>query len=171
MVIFKLKIDEVNQWKQKYEALAKLYAQLRKEHLDLLNKFKVTKDSATKVSDASKQKVESIAKELAQKASELTDVLVERNRLRTEVDGIKGRYEQEISRLKEELHSTKQSLNELSATQGAEVQNLVARFTAENNTMEALVRQKQEELNIITQQLGDVVSALEKATIVRIHFI
>ena len=31
--------DEINSWKQKYESLAKLYAQLRKEHLDLLNKF------------------------------------------------------------------------------------------------------------------------------------
>ncbi|KAJ3364854.1 sla2 Src-like adaptor 2 [Allomyces javanicus] len=32
--------EELAQWKAKYEALAKLYAQLRKEHLDLLTKYR-----------------------------------------------------------------------------------------------------------------------------------
>ncbi|MBE3044781.1 hypothetical protein IMZ48_19920, partial [Candidatus Bathyarchaeota archaeon] len=32
--------EQVNTWRQKYEALAKLYSQLRHEHLDLLQKFK-----------------------------------------------------------------------------------------------------------------------------------
>ena len=51
-------LDEINQWKQKYEALAKLYAQLRKEHLDLLQKFKTLKDSGGKVADEARKKLE-----------------------------------------------------------------------------------------------------------------
>lgn len=43
--------DEIAQWKQKYEALAKLYGQLRKEHLDLLTKQKEIRDSSTKITD------------------------------------------------------------------------------------------------------------------------
>ncbi|KAF9394520.1 sla2 Src-like adaptor 2, partial [Podila epigama] len=32
--------EQINIWRSKYEALAKLYSQLRQEHLDLLGKFK-----------------------------------------------------------------------------------------------------------------------------------
>jgi huntingtin-interacting protein 1-related protein len=32
--------EQVALWRNKYEALAKLYSQLRTEHLDMLNKFK-----------------------------------------------------------------------------------------------------------------------------------
>lgn len=32
--------DQITMWKNKFEALAKLYSQLRQEHLELLNKFK-----------------------------------------------------------------------------------------------------------------------------------
>lgn len=56
--------DELNQWKQKYEALAKLYAQLRKEHLELLTKFKDIKDAGTKISDEARREVERIRAEL-----------------------------------------------------------------------------------------------------------
>ncbi len=37
--IFQLQ-EQLNQWKVKYEALAKMYAQLRQDHLDLLQKTK-----------------------------------------------------------------------------------------------------------------------------------
>lgn len=56
--------DEINQWKQKYEALAKLYAQLRKEHLDLLTKFKEIKDAGSKISAEARKEVERIRQEL-----------------------------------------------------------------------------------------------------------
>ncbi len=74
--------DEIVNWKQKYDSLAKLYAQLRKEHLDLLNKFKTLKAQGTKVNDETRKLAESLKLELKAKQSELTDVLVERNRLK-----------------------------------------------------------------------------------------
>ena len=57
-------VDELAQWKQKYEALAKLYAQLRKEHLDLLTKFKELRDSNGKVSDESRKESDKLRAEL-----------------------------------------------------------------------------------------------------------
>lgn len=36
----KKQCDETEQWKSRYEALAKLYTQLRGEHFDMLPKFK-----------------------------------------------------------------------------------------------------------------------------------
>jgi archaellum component FlaC len=56
--------EELNQWKQKYEALAKLYAQLRKEHLDLLTKFKDIKDAGGRITDDARREVERIRQEL-----------------------------------------------------------------------------------------------------------
>ena len=45
----------MNLWKQKYESLAHLYAQLRKEHLDLLNKVKSIQDSSLKLNEANQK--------------------------------------------------------------------------------------------------------------------
>jgi archaellum component FlaC len=56
--------EEVNVWKQKYEALAKVYAQLRKEHMDLLTKYKQLKDAGSVVSDQAKAEVEKMRGEL-----------------------------------------------------------------------------------------------------------
>ena len=56
--------EELAQWKQKYEALAKLYAQLRKEHLDLLNRFKDVKDSANRLTEEARREVEKVRGEM-----------------------------------------------------------------------------------------------------------
>ena len=62
--LFTILLDEVNQWKQKYEALAKLYAQLRKEHLELLAKYRELKESQGKAKDDAMVEVEKIKSEL-----------------------------------------------------------------------------------------------------------
>ena len=72
-------LEEIEQWKQKYEALAKLYAQLRKEHLELLQKLKVIKEGNGKSAEEARKRVEQVQEELRKKGEELTTVLVERN--------------------------------------------------------------------------------------------
>lgn len=59
-----LPLEELAQWKKKYEALAKLYAQLRKEHLDLLTKLKDAKDSGGKVTEEARKEVDAIKAEM-----------------------------------------------------------------------------------------------------------
>ena len=44
--------DQVTLWRNKYEALAKLYSQLRAEHLEMLSKFKQMQLKANSAQDA-----------------------------------------------------------------------------------------------------------------------
>jgi huntingtin-interacting protein 1-related protein len=158
--------EEIEQWKQKYEALAKLYGQLRKEHLDLLQKFKTIKDANSKVADEARKRIDHIQTELKTKANELTEVVVERNRLKGDADRIRLQYEGDLSRMRLELEQSKHALNDMSQTRGSEVQNLVTRFTVEQTKLEELLRAKQTEVNLLTAQLSDVVAAMEKAKMV-----
>jgi chromosome segregation ATPase len=158
--------EEIDQWKQKYEALAKLYAQLRKEHLDLLQKFKGMKDSNSKVADDARKRIEQVQEELKTKSNELTEVLVERNRLKGDADRIRLQFEGELTRLRQELEQSKKTLQDMSMNRGTEVQNLVSRFTAEQSKLEELLKSKQAEIGILTTQLGDVVTTLEKSKMV-----
>ncbi|KAJ3318474.1 sla2 Src-like adaptor 2 [Boothiomyces sp. JEL0866] len=155
--------NEVDQWKTKYEALAKLYAQLRKEHLDLLTKFKALKDSGAKTSEDARKNLEKAQAELKAKANELTEVIVERNRLKGDTDRIRLQYEEEFARLRKELEQSKAALTEMSLTRGSEVQSLVARFTQEQQNLENILQGKQMEIAQLTNQLQDVLSAMEKS--------
>jgi chromosome segregation ATPase len=58
--------DQVNTWRNKYEALAKLYSQLRTEHLDMLSKFKQFQLEATSAQEAI-DKMEGMEKNLTAK--------------------------------------------------------------------------------------------------------
>lgn len=131
--------EEINQWKQKYEALAKLYAQLRKEHLDLLNKFKSFREVGSKMTDEARRDAENVKLELAKKNAEYTDLLIERNRLKGEADRIRQSYEGDLARVKQELESSNAAMRDISSTRGQEVQSLVARFTADQHQLEALI--------------------------------
>ncbi|KAI8923771.1 I/LWEQ domain-containing protein [Entophlyctis helioformis] len=136
--------DEIAQWKQKYESLAKLYAQLRKEHLDLLNKFKTIKDAGTKATDEVRREVVRLEAELKAKANELTEAL------------------EELARLRREIQESKAALNDISSTKGAEVQALVARFTNEQTQLENIIRAKQAEAEEMRRRLDDLLITLER---------
>src|SRR5437762_10179512 len=76
-------------WKNKYEQLAKLYSQLRQEHLDLLSKFKSLQLKANSAQEAIDRK-ERIEREMKSKNLELADMIRERDRARYELDRLKG---------------------------------------------------------------------------------
>jgi hypothetical protein len=82
-------IDQVTMWKNKYEQLAKLYSQLRQEHLDLLTKFKSMQLKANSAQEAIDKK-ERIEREMKSKNLELADMIRERDRARYELDRLKG---------------------------------------------------------------------------------
>jgi hypothetical protein len=82
-------IDQVTMWKNKYEQLAKLYSQLRQEHLELLTKFKSMHLKANSAQEAIDKK-ERIEREMKSKNFELADMIRERDRARYELDGLKG---------------------------------------------------------------------------------
>lgn len=82
-------LDQVTMWKNKYEQLAKLYSQLRQEHLDLLSKFKSMQLKANSAQEAIDKK-EKIEREMKSKNLELADMIRERDRARYELDRLKG---------------------------------------------------------------------------------
>jgi hypothetical protein len=82
-------IDQVAMWKNKYEQLAKLYSQLRQEHLELLAKFKSMQLKANSAQEAIDRK-ERIEREMKSKNLELADMIRERDRARYELDRLKG---------------------------------------------------------------------------------
>lgn len=80
---------QIEIWKNKYEALAKLYSQLRGEHLDLLNKskgFQLKAGSAQEAID----KMERMERDVKAKNLELADMIRERDRARYELDRMKS---------------------------------------------------------------------------------
>lgn len=79
-----MSIDEIQMWKNKYEALAKLYSQLRKEHIDLLNKYKQLQVKANSANEAT-EKLERMQADMRAKNVELADLIRERDRARNEL--------------------------------------------------------------------------------------
>lgn len=81
--------QQIETWKNKYEALAKLYSQLRTEHLDLLSKtkgFQLKANSAQEAID----KMERMERDVKAKNLELADMIRERDRARYDLDRLKS---------------------------------------------------------------------------------
>lgn len=81
--------DQVMLWRNKYEALAKLYSQLRAEHLDMLSKHKQLMLKANSAQE-SIDKMERMEKDVKAKNLELADMIRERDRARFDLDRLKS---------------------------------------------------------------------------------
>ena len=81
--------DQVVLWRNKYEALAKLYSQLRTEHLDMLSKYKQMQLKANSAQETI-DKMERMERDVKAKNLELADMIRERDRARFDVDRMKA---------------------------------------------------------------------------------
>jgi uncharacterized protein (UPF0335 family) len=81
--------DQVTLWRNKYESLAKLYSQLRTEHLDMLSKFKQMQLKANSAQEAI-DKMERMERDIKTKNLELADMIRERDRARFDLDRMKS---------------------------------------------------------------------------------
>lgn len=150
--------EEVAHWKNKYEALSKLYASLRKEHLDLLAKLKDLKMAESSAKDSAKKEVDAAQATLRAKSLEHADALRERDRLQAELDRSKGSHSEELERLRKELENTRAELASIGKSKGAEVEAMLARFNNEKRDLEDLARRKQETLDELQRKM-DMLSA------------
>ena len=94
--------EQVDTWRKKYEALAKLYSQLRNEHLELLSKYKQVQLKAGSAQEAI-NKMERMERDVKAKNLEMSDMIRERDRARLELDRARGGEREEVERLKREL--------------------------------------------------------------------
>lgn len=131
--------DQVTLWRNKYEALAKLYSQLRTEHLDMLSKFKQLQLKANSAQEAN-DRVERMERDLKTKNIELADMLRERDRARFEVDRQKSSHREEADRLRRELNFANERVEDSSRSKNQEVTSIMSKYNRQLSELEDSLR-------------------------------
>lgn len=131
--------EQVNTWRSKYEALAKLYSQLRQEHLDLLQTTKSLKLKAASAQEAI-EKREKLEREMKTKNLELADMIRERDRALHEKDRLSGGNREEIEKIKRELNFAIERAENAERQKGAEISSLLSKYNREMADLEEALR-------------------------------
>ncbi|EJF66834.1 cytoskeleton assembly control protein [Dichomitus squalens LYAD-421 SS1] len=148
--------EQVAMWQKKYEALAKLYSQLRTEHLEMLSKFKQMQLKANSAQEAI-DKMERMERDLKAKNLELADMIRERDRARFDLDRQKSAHKDEIDRLRREISFANERAEDATRSKSSEVSGVLAKYNRQLNELEDSLRAKQ-------LQIDDLLSKLDHAT-------
>jgi len=153
--------EQVNTWRTKYEALAKLYSQLRHEHLDLLQKFKSVQLKAASAQEAIDRR-EKLEREIKTKNLELADMIRERDRALHEKDRLSGSNKDEVEKLKRELRMALDRADNLERSKGNELSTMLSKYNREMADLEEALRLKSRALDDAQAKLRDGSSDLEQ---------
>lgn len=145
--------EQVNTWRNKYEALAKLYSQLRTEHLDLLQKFKGVQAKAASAQEAIDQR-EKLQRELKQKNLDLANMLRERDRAMLDKDRSFGGHKEELEKLNRELRAARDRADDAERAKGAELSVIMNRHHREVADFEELLRAKERAMQDLRSSMG-----------------
>ncbi|KAK4174982.1 ANTH domain-containing protein [Triangularia setosa] len=152
--------EQVNTWRSKYEALAKLYSQLRHEHLDLLQKFKAVQLKAASAQEAIDRR-EKLEREIKTKNLELADMIRERDRALHEKDRLTGSNKDEVEKLKRELRMALDRADNLERSKGNELSTMLSKYNREMADLEEALRNKARALEDAQAKMRDGSSDLE----------
>ncbi|KAL5337546.1 ANTH domain-containing protein [Aspergillus crustosus] len=133
--------EQVNTWRSKYEALAKLYSQLRQEHLDLLQTTKSLKLKAASAQEAIERR-ERLERELKTKNLELADMIRERDRALHDRDRLTGTNKDELEKVKRELRFALERAENAERQKGTEISSLLSKYNREMADLEEALRNK-----------------------------
>ncbi|PFH54873.1 hypothetical protein AMATHDRAFT_72640 [Amanita thiersii Skay4041] len=153
--------DQVTLWRNKYEALAKLYSQLRTEHLDMLSKFKqmqLKANSAQEVVD----RMERMERDLKAKNLELADMLRERDRARFEIDRQKSSHKDELDRIRRELNFANERAEDASRSKSSEVSTIMSKYNRQLSELEDSLHAKQLQIEDLHAKLDGASDNLER---------
>ena len=153
--------EQVNTWRTKYEALAKLYSQLRHEHLELLQKFKGVQLKAASAQEAI-DKREKLERELKTKNLELADMIRERDRALHDKDRTTGGHKDELETIKRELRMALDRADNSERSKGSELSAMLSRHNREIADLEEALRNKTRALDDNQMKLGEGTSDLER---------
>lgn len=131
--------DQVTLWRNKYEALAKLYSQLRTEHLDMLSKFKQMQLKANSAQEAV-DRMERMERDLKAKNLELADMIRERDRARFDVDRQKSSHKDDMDRIRRELDFANERAEDASRSKSSDVQNVLGKYNRQLTELEDSLR-------------------------------
>ena len=152
--------EQVNTWRTKYESLAKLYSQLRQEHLDLLTKFKAVQLKAASAQEAIDRR-EKLEREIKTKNLELANMIRERDRAMHDKDRASGGSKDEIEKLQRELRLANDRADNLERSKGNELSTMLAKYNREMADLEEALRSKSKALEEAQSRLRDGSSDLE----------
>lgn len=156
--------DQVTLWRNKYEALAKLYSQLRTEHLDMLSKFKQMQLKANSAQEAI-DKMERMERDIKAKNLELADMIRERDRARFDVDRMKSvslgleprpsdgmwlfadvppyavqTHKEDMDRLRRDLSFANERAEDATRNKSSEVSGMMSKYNRQLNELEDSLR-------------------------------
>jgi chromosome segregation ATPase len=131
--------DQVTLWRNKYEALAKLYSQLRTEHLDMLSKFKQLQLKANSAQEAV-DRMERMERDLKAKNLELADMIRERDRARFDIDRQKSSHKDEIDRLRREINFANERAEDATRSKSSEVSGVLSKYNRQLTELEDSLR-------------------------------
>ncbi|KXJ94108.1 ANTH domain-domain-containing protein [Microdochium bolleyi] len=153
--------EQVNTWRSKYEALAKLYSQLRHEHLDLLQKFKSVQLKAASAQEAIERR-EKLEREIKTKNLELADMIRERDRALHDRDRLTGSNKDELEKLKRELRMALDRADNLERAKGNELSSMLSKYNREMADLEEALRTKSRALEEAQNNMRSGSSDLER---------
>jgi chromosome segregation ATPase len=131
--------EQVAHWRQKYEALAKLYSQLRTEHLDMLGKFKQAQLKAGSAQEAV-DRMERMERDLKAKNLELADMLRERDRARFDSDRLRASHKDELDRVRRELDFANERAEDATRNRSSEVGGMLSKYNRQLTELEESLR-------------------------------
>ncbi|KAG0644526.1 cytoskeleton assembly control protein Sla2 [Tuber brumale] len=153
--------DQVAMWKSKYEALAKLYSQLRHEHLELLGRYKQMQLKANSAQEAIERR-EKLEREMKSKNLELADMIRERDRALYDLDRVKGAQKEEVEKVRRELRFAQEKADSNERSKGSELSALLTRHNREVADLEDLLRVKQRMIDELTSRNDDKHNDMEQ---------
>lgn len=146
--------EQVNTWRSKYESLAKLYSQLRHEHLELLNKFKTVQLKAASAHEAI-EKREKLEREIKTKNLELADMIRERDRALHDKDRLSGSNKDEVEKVRRELRMALDKVDNLERSKGNELSTMLSKYNREMADLEEALRIKSRALEDAQAKLAN----------------
>lgn len=152
--------DQVTLWRNKYESLAKLYSQLRTEHLEMLSKHKQMQLKANSAQEAI-DKMERMEKDVKAKNLELADMIRERDRARFDLDRMKSNHKEELDRVRRELNFANEKLEDAERARSHDVSGMASVYKRQIHELEDSLKAKQLRIDAMTEKLDSASADLE----------
>ncbi|QRW11818.1 endocytosis protein end4 [Ceratobasidium sp. AG-Ba] len=153
--------DQVTLWRNKYESLAKLYSQLRTEHLDMLSKFKQMQLKANSAQEAI-DRMERMERDIKTKNLELADMIRERDRARFDLDRLKASHKEDMDRVRRDLSFANERAEDATRNKSSEVSGMMSKYNRQLNELEDSLRAKQIQIDDLLRKLDGQDSAVER---------
>ncbi|TXT04911.1 hypothetical protein VHUM_03994 [Vanrija humicola] len=153
---------QIEVWKNKYEALAKLYSHLRTEHLDLLNKSKGYQLKAGSAQEAI-DKMERMERDVKTKNLELADMIRERDRARYDLDRLKSTHKEEVDRIKRDLSFANERAEDASRNKSSEVSHVMSKYNRQLTELEDTLRSKQLQIDDLLSKVDEKDGELQRS--------